>query len=90
MAFTTSNVQGGMLFGPCKIFCGAYSGTAGDAPGTITLGGGEVYACLVQSQDTTGPDEDAAHSVSVSGNTITLTIYNHQTVTRGRFFIVYS
>lgn len=90
MAFTTSNVQSGMLFGPMKVYMGSYSGTAGDAPGTITLGGGEVYAALVQNHDTTSPSEEPERSVSVSGSTITLTIYNHQTVTRGRFIIFYS
>lgn len=90
MAFSTSNTQSGMLFGPMKVFMGAFSGTAGDAAGTITLGGGEVYFVGVQNQDTSSPNEDPDYSVSISGSTITVTIYNHQTVTRGRFFIVYS
>lgn len=90
MAFTTSNVQSGMVFGGVKIYLGDWSGTVGDAAGTITLSGGRVYLAVFGNQDSTGPQEDPDASVSVSGSTITMTVYNHQTVTNGRFFIVYS
>lgn len=90
MAFSTSNLQSVMLAGPMKVFMGTYSGAVGDAPGTISLGGGEVYFAAVQDQGTTSPTEDPDYSISISGNSITMTIYNHTTVTRGRFFIVYS
>lgn len=90
MAFTTSNVQGGSAFGPLKFYCGDYSGTAGDAAGTITLNGGRVYTALFSNQDNTSPTEDPDTNISVSGQTITITVGNHQTVTNGRFLIIYA
>ncbi len=90
MAFATNNVQSGMLFGPMKVYCGDWSGTVGDAPGTITLGGGRVYFHSFRNEDTTGPAEEPDATVTVSGSTITMTVYNHQTIANGRFFIVYS
>lgn len=90
MAFSVSNVQSGMLFGSMKVYMGTYSGSVGDAPGTISLGGGEVYFTAVQDQGTASPTEDPDYSVSITGNAITVTIYNHTTVSRGRFFIIYS
>ena len=91
MAFATTNVQGGMVFGPIKIFCGDWSGLNGDAAGTITLGGGRVYLVNFQAQDSSGgPVEIPPPIVSVSGNSITLTVNNRKTVTNGRFLIIYS
>lgn len=90
MAFSTSNVQGGKIFGGVSTYVGDWSGTVGDAPGTITLGGGRVYLAVFRSEDTAGPQEDPDASATVSAGVITLTVYNHQTVTNGRFFIVYS
>ena len=90
MAFATSNVQGGMIFGPVKVFCGDWSGTAGDAPGTINLAGGRVYFHSFRNEDTGSPVEEPDATVTVSGTSITMSVYNHQTVSNGRFFIIYS
>lgn len=90
MAFATTNIQYVALAAPLKVYLGDWSGTAGDAPGTITLGGGRVYLSIFSNQDATGPQEDPDSSVTVSSGTITMTVYNHQTVTNGRFIIIYS
>lgn len=90
MAFSVTNVQSAMLGGPVKIYCGDWSGTVGDAPGTITLGGGRVYLAVFRSEDTGSPQEEPDSAITVSSGTITMTVYNHQTVTSGRFCIVYS
>lgn len=91
MAFSTSNVQTGRIFGGVNTYIGDWSGTAGDAPGTITLGGGRVYLAHFECQDSTGgPVELVPCSVSVSSGTITLTVNNHDTVTLGRFFVVFA
>jgi hypothetical protein len=89
MAFSTSNVQSGRIFGGVNIYCGDWSGTAGDAPGTITLGGGRVYLAEFRNEDTGSPQEYPDSSVSVLNGVITMSVYNHQTVSNGRFFIVY-
>lgn len=90
MPFATTNVQVANIAGPVKVYCGDWSGTVGDAPGTITLNGGRVYHSSFRSDDTGSPQEEPDTSVSVSGSTLTMSVYNHQTVVSGRFFIVYS
>lgn len=92
MAFSTSNVQTGRIFGGVNTYIGDWSGSAGDAAGTITLGGGRVYLAHFESQDASGgPVELVPCSVSVNGTgVITLTVNNHDSVTLGRFFIVYA
>ncbi len=90
MAFATTNVQGGAFAGPVKFYCGDWSGTAGDAPGTLTLAGGRVYLHSFRNEDTTSPAEEPDATAAYSAGTITLTIYNHQTIANGRFFIIYA
>ncbi len=90
MAFSTTNVQTGTLFAGCKMYMGDWSGVAGDAPGTITLAGGRVYLANFTNADTGSPQEDPDSTVSVASGIITMSVYNHQTVTNGRFLIVYS
>lgn len=89
MAFATLNPLYGTA-GPFKFYAAAWTGDAGDASGTITLGGGEVWFISVQNQDADNPKESVVSDVSISGSTITVTVHNHQTVTRGRLFIIYS
>lgn len=90
MAFSTTNVQIANIAGPVKVYCGDWSGTVGDAPGTITLNGGRVYLAEFRSEDIGSPQEEPDSAVSVSGSTLTLSVYNHQTVVNGRFIIIYS
>lgn len=90
MAFSTSNIQTGMIFNAVKIYCGDWAGVAGDAPGTITLGGGRVYMHSFRNEDTVSPGEEPDATATVSAGVITLTVYNHQTINSGRFIIIYA
>lgn len=89
MAFATTNVQTATLAGGIKFYAGDWSGSAGDATGSVTLSGGRVYLVAFRSEDTAGPQEDPDATASISAGVITLSVYNHQNVTNGRFLIVY-
>lgn len=90
MAFTVSNVQTGMVFPGMKVYLADWTGVVGDAPGTITLGGGRVYLAVFRQEDTGSPQEEPDSAVSVTAGVITLTVYNHQTVNSGRLIVIYS
>lgn len=89
MAFATANVRSGVA-GNLKIFAGDWSGSIGDASGTITLSGGRVYLTSFQNQDAGDTKETLDPIVSYSGSTITITVGNKQNVTQGTFIIIYS
>lgn len=89
MAFSTSNVQTAMISSSLKFYSGDWSGTAGDAPGTISVGGGRVFLAEFRNEDTGSPQETPDVTVTSSGGIMTVTVYNHQTVTTGRFLIIY-
>lgn len=90
MAFATSSVKtasGGNL----RWLVGNWTGNVGDAAGTVTLKGGSVYLCHFYNQDATSQeDRPTPCDISVSSGTITITVYNHNDVTQGRFIIAYS
>lgn len=89
MAFATANIKTGSV-GSLKFTCGDWTGSAGDANGTLALQGGRVYLCEFSSQDSAnGPTQTLECFVSsTSGQTITISVPNRQTVVIGRFFIV--
>jgi len=89
MAFATTNIRTANL-GTLKAYAGDWTGSVGDAAGTITLNGGRVYFARFDNQDADSTKEDVLFDVSASGSTITITVYNHQTVTIGRFFIIFA
>ena len=91
MAFATSNVRRS-AFGDLKVTAGDWSGSAGDANGTITVEGGRVYLSEFNSQDTNnGPTQFIETFVSSTGtNTITVSIANRNTVVTGRFIIIHA
>lgn len=90
MAFATSNVTPDVA-GTLKIVKGYWSGNAGDAAGTFAVAGGQVYEAMFQDMDTTGPTMYIAPtSFSTSGYITTITVYNNQNVTTGRFMIKYA
>lgn len=89
MAFSTTNVQTATLAGGIKFYAGDWSGTVGDAPGTITLAGGRVYSHSFRNADTGSPGEEPDATETIAAGIITLTVYNHQTITNGRFLIIY-
>lgn len=88
MAFTTSNVQKS-YFGNLKVLVGDWSGTIGDAPGTIQVEGGRVYISEVTAEGAAQPYQiEIPVSTSTSGSVTTVTIYNQNT-TSGQFIIIY-
>lgn len=88
MAFSTTNVKRAVL-GNLNVVYGNWSGAAGDAPGTITLSGGEVY--LFQFNSNSQPyNADIQASSSVSGAIQTVTIYYNEAVTGGTFLIIHA
>lgn len=90
MAFATTNLQSG-VFGNMKYYAGDWTGSVGDASGTITLNGGRVYLCEVYNQDAaTTEDRPTPVDITASGVTITVTVHNHSNVTNGRFLFIFS
>lgn len=90
MAFTTSNVRTS-VFGNLRVTCGDWTGTVGDAAGTIGVAGGRVYLSEVTAQDSGQPYQiEIPVSVSTSGSVSTVTVYNQNTVTTGRFLIIHA
>lgn len=89
MAFATTNVRTGAA-GNLRFYCGDWSGSVGDADGTLTLGGGRVYLAEFINGDSDETKEKAAVDISESAGTITLTVSNHMEVTTGRFIIIFA
>ncbi len=86
MAFATTNLSAGVS-GNHRTVSGSWSGVVGDAAGSIAIGSANVISYDFDPNLTTGPTEKPICSASTSGNTTTLTVYNHQTVTSGKFRI---
>lgn len=92
MAFSTSNVQS-TVFGNLHVTYGQWSGAVGDAAGTITVSGGQVWLCEFVSQDSSGQymlPTPVKYSVSGTAGVLTVTIYNTAATTAGRFLIISS
>ena len=89
MAFAATNLQHASL-GNLRAQVGDWTGSSGDASGTLTLKGGRVWLCSFGNQDATSQeDRPTPCDVSVSSGTITITIHNHSDVTNGRFIVIY-
>jgi len=88
MAFSTSNLVL-RCGGSTRILTGNWSANAGDTPGTIAIGSGNIVNAEFDPRLATGPAEYPSISTSVSGNQTTVTVYHHQTVTNGTFSIEY-
>lgn len=92
MAFATSNVIGGPIAN--RFFLqGDWTGNSGDAAGTIQVAGGRVWESEFYTQSTSPGGPTASQvpiGISVNAPYVTLQVYNHEEVTAGRFFIVYS
>lgn len=85
MAFS-STVQSCENRGSCTEVRGTWTGSAGDAAGTLTVAGIALSAEFLQNLSS-GPLQGA---VPVSGiGTATVTVYNLSTVTGGTFRVTY-
>lgn len=91
MAFATANVRKA-AFGDLKVTAGDWTGSAGDANGTLVVEGGRVYLASFNSQDSNnGPDQVIEAFVSSTGtSTLTLSVPNRQTVATGRFIVIHA
>jgi hypothetical protein len=88
MAFSTSNIQVGYM-PPLKMMVGDWSGSAGDAAGTLSVGGRYVGSLWFKN-DTTSVNltSQVFPKVEWDGNVPgTLTIENQDNVTTGSFIV---
>lgn len=90
MAFSTSNIRSATM-GNLKVYAGDWTGSAGDANGTITLAGGRVFAAHFSILDSdSGEDRPVPWSATESGGKLTVSVANRSAVTTGRFIIWYA
>ena len=90
MAFATTNVRT-VSFGSVKAAIGHWTGSEGDASGTLTLNGGDTLFINFVNEDATSQENKVVpYSVSTSDSVITITVYNHSAVTRGRFLVIFA
>ena len=89
MAFATSNVRAGVT-GDRKVMEGSWTGSSGDASGTLSIASGHVLEAQFLNQDADSPKEVPAVDISYSGGFATVTVHNHMNVTKGSFRIVYA
>lgn len=89
MAFAVSNTKL-TVTGGIRVYSGKWTGAAGDAAGSIDIGSAEVISAdFDPNKASGGPTEKPLVSRSVSGSTTTLSVYNKDTVTDGKFKIEY-
>lgn len=86
MAFSTANVLSTSIGGQIRILTGTWSGSAGDAAGTVTFAGGYIGSFWFDTDSNSNQVFPAVNS-SVSGSTTTLTVQNQDNVTNGTFII---
>lgn len=89
MAFATANLQPGTQ-GNKRVLMGDWSGSAGDASGSLTIGGGRVYQAHFWDQGSSSPKEWTQVDVAESSGSCVVSIHNHRNVTNGRFIIVFA
>ena len=88
MAFATANVKA-TYFGNLTVTYGDWSGSVGDAPGSLTVKGGRVYLANFTSEDGSGPQQvEIALGVSQSNATSTITVNNNAATVTGRFLVI--
>ena len=78
--------------GNLKLTVADVTETEAGATDSIAVAGGRVYAVLLTSQDTTGAMAMSfpRHSVSLSGNVSTITIYTQEGITTGTLVVLHA
>lgn len=91
MAFSATVRNSAVLGNSLRMTVGDWSGSAGDAAGTIDVSGGYVVGALFFKLDTQGNTSQIFPNVatSVSGSVSTLTVQNQDNVSTGRFIIIH-
>lgn len=88
MAFADSLKRTESL-GSSWLTTGKWTGTVGDAAGTITVPGQQVLSAQFDTNlSSGGPTGPVAWSYTASNGISTVSVYHHQTVTDGRYAIV--
>lgn len=94
MAFSATVRGNNYLGGPggIKITYGDWTGSAGDAAGTVQVSGGYPLMAIFQKFDALDNTYEIVPrvEVSVSGSVATITVENQDNVTTGRFLIVHA
>jgi hypothetical protein len=85
MAFATTNLSRESA-GSYNVMRGTWTGTAGDDVGTVA-GGGYALGAEFDTNLSSGPSEAIIPRITNSGNSWTVTVPYHQTVTAGSFAI---
>ena len=88
MAFATSNVSKSIA-GNRNVLEGNWTGSVGDASGTLSIASAHVLDATFLSQDADNPKELVPVDISYSNGIATLTVHNHMDVTKGSFRVVY-
>lgn len=89
MAFSTSNVVANSQ-GSLRSVSGDWTGSAGDSAGSYTVGSARVVSYdFDPGLGSSGPAEKALVSASVSSGQTTLSVFYHQTITAGKFLVVF-
>lgn len=86
MAFASSNIRKGTA-GDLKITAGNWTGSLGDASGSVVIEGSQLYAAQFSTNDSTGPFQFVPYTWSVSGSVITISVHNRESVTAGTFIV---
>ena len=89
MAFSATNLRRGVA-GDLKITAGNWTGSAGDANGSLNVEGGVIYLAQFAPNDTVSPGQEPLVTFSTSGGITTLSIANRETVTAGTFIVIHA
>lgn len=89
MAFAKTNVKTS-VFGNLKVTYGDWTGSNNDSAGEVVVEGGRVYLADFTNQDPASPAQRKVPvAVSSSSGLNTISVYNHDDVTTGRFLIIH-
>ena len=88
MAFATSQLRTEPI-GASWLTTGKWTGSVGDAAGSISVPGALVLGAQFSvNQSSGGPVEYVPWSYTAGTNPSAVTVYNKETVTAGQFFII--
>jgi hypothetical protein len=91
MAFSATVRNTAPLSPGLKMTVGDWSGSAGDAAGTLDVSGGYVVGALFFKMDAQGNTSQIFPNVGLSttASVTTITVQNQDNVTTGRFIIIH-
>lgn len=88
MAFSTANIVTTPIASALRVITGTWSGAAGDAAGSFTMGGALIGSMWFKNDANSNSTQIFPYVTStVSGNISTLSVNNVDNVTNGTFII---